>query len=171
MAVVIGKIWLIGRAYAAAIERRKGNFNFEGDDFYVEVVAPRIINSGIDSWLSPFQQDQNIDRNNMQLTLKVHADVTNLFYEISGLKKRSLASKYLHFHFPNLFYIYDSRAQYAISKLTHIIGRVGGSDPDSDHVYRKFAEKCMVLQSYIANTFSINLTPRELDNLLLELAK
>ena len=98
MAVVIGKIWLIGRAYAAAIERRKGNFNFEGDDFYVEVVAPRIINSGIDSWLSPFQQDQNIDRNNMQLTLKVHADVTNLFYEISGLKKRSLASKYLHFH-------------------------------------------------------------------------
>jgi len=33
-----------------------------------------------------------------------------LFSKISGLNKRSLASKYLHFHVPELFYISDSRA-------------------------------------------------------------
>ena len=32
--VIIGKILLIGRTYAAAIERRKDTGNYKGDDFY-----------------------------------------------------------------------------------------------------------------------------------------
>ena len=40
--VIVGKIWLIGRSYAAAIERRK-NAVVVGDDFYYDVVAPKML--------------------------------------------------------------------------------------------------------------------------------
>ena len=36
--VIVGKIWLIGRSYAAAIERRK-NAVGGGDDFYYDVIV------------------------------------------------------------------------------------------------------------------------------------
>jgi len=36
--------------------------------------------------------------------------LTDIFTKISGIEKRSLSSKYLHFHFPDLFFLYDSRA-------------------------------------------------------------
>ena len=58
--------------------------------------------------------------------VKVHYLTTKLFSKISGLNKRSLASKYLHFHVPELFYIFDSRAYDAMrnsellsAKLAH----------------------------------------------------
>lgn len=44
--VVIGKIWLIGRSYAAAIERRKHADNYQGDDFYYDAVAPKMLEIG-----------------------------------------------------------------------------------------------------------------------------
>ena len=43
--VIVGKIWLIGRSYAAAIERRK-NAVVVGDDFYYDVVAPKMLEIG-----------------------------------------------------------------------------------------------------------------------------
>lgn len=43
--VIVGKIWLIGRSYAAAIERRK-NAVVIGDDFYYDVVAPKLLENG-----------------------------------------------------------------------------------------------------------------------------
>jgi len=48
---IIAKVWLIGRSYAAAIERRKntGSSQFNGDDFYIEKVAPEIKRSEIDA--------------------------------------------------------------------------------------------------------------------------
>ena len=44
--VVIGKIWLIGRSYAAAIERRKNADDYQGDDFYYDAVAPKMLEIG-----------------------------------------------------------------------------------------------------------------------------
>jgi len=48
--VIIAKIWLIGRTYAAAIERRLVAHKTEGDAFYETEVAPKIRSSGIDDW-------------------------------------------------------------------------------------------------------------------------
>ena len=59
--------------------------------------------------------------NNIGQIISVHNFLTVIFNEISGLDKRSLASKYLHFHLPNLFYIYDSRADNAIRKMVKTI--------------------------------------------------
>jgi hypothetical protein len=45
--IIVGKIWLIGRAYAAAIERRKNATVSElGDGFYFNIVAPKMLEVG-----------------------------------------------------------------------------------------------------------------------------
>jgi len=165
---VTAKIWLIGRSYAAAIERRKNKKDHDNDDFYIDIVAPKIINSDIDKWLSELNKFSEINEKSIIKILEVHSKVTDLFKEISGLEKRSLASKYLHFHCPHLFYIYDSRAVNAISKNNEILGRTGRSKfKCADNEYRKLVEKCINLQAYIKEHYAKNLSPRQIDNVLL----
>jgi hypothetical protein len=163
---VIAKVWLIGRAYAAAIERRR-NRSDQNDDFYVQKVGPSIIRSGIDSWIKSSRQWDEPSKESFATLLEVHNCTTQLFSDISGLEKRSLASKYLHFHVPNLFYIYDTRAVEALRELSSVVGRAGRADTPADNEYRKFAEKCLALQQYIESELGVRLAPREIDNLLL----
>ena len=65
---IVGKIWLIGRSYATAIERRKTGVAGipEGDDFYFDRVAPFILDSDIDTWIKSignkeFPNDDNLN--------------------------------------------------------------------------------------------------------------
>ena len=164
---VIAKIWLIGRSYAAAIERRREKTD-ENDDFYVNTVAPAIISSDIDLWLQRTSEHKAPTHRSLQDILSTHASVTSLFSKITGLEKRSLASKYLHFHQPSLFYIYDTRAVEGMRKLSSVVGRASAGEAIADVEYRKFAEKCLRLQENIEKNFGVLLTPRELDKLLLE---
>lgn len=108
---IAAKIWLIGRAYAASIERRKKKYNIN-DDFYSEVVIPQIKQSGVDEWIQNCRSKKS-----KESCLLAHKKTTGLFKRISGLEKRSLASKYLHFHLPDMFFIYDSRASSGINIL------------------------------------------------------
>lgn len=48
--VISGKMWLIGRAYAAAIERGAGEAIKDGEDLH-ETIAPEIRDSELDRWL------------------------------------------------------------------------------------------------------------------------
>jgi hypothetical protein len=181
---VLGKIWLIGRSYAAAIERRRKHQNasddaqivdttyseYNGDKFYEDVVWPRIKEGNIDAWLQPLR-DLAVDEETISISIEAHNNLMNIFNKISG-NKRSLASKYLHFHAPNLFFIYDSRATTAISKL-----RKGGYEglkypsfkkekKNFDPEYAQFCHSCLWLQSEIKKQYGIELTPRALDNIL-----
>ena len=165
-AEVIAKVWLIGRSYAAAIERRRERSD-ENDDFYVEKVAPAIIGSNIDNWISDVSVHGRISIGSKTSALFAHHQVTKLFSDITGLEKRSLASKYLHFHQPELFFIYDTRAVEALRKLSSPVGRATKKSEESDNEYRKLVEKCLRLQSFIQNEFNVSLTPREIDKLLL----
>jgi len=166
--VVTAKIWLIGRAYAAAIERRRNVLAIDNDDFYLDVVAPAIINSKIDLWLEDLSEYDLICPQSIPLILDTHLKVSQLFCDISGLQKRSLASKYLHFHFPNLFYIYDSRVLKSLSGLSSTLGRIGHLKYDSaDNEYRKVFEKCDRLHKSIKAKHLMDLNTREIDNLLL----
>ncbi len=166
---IVGKIWLIGRSYAAAIERRKtGDAGIpEGDDFYFDRVAPFVLESDIDTWIQSIGVKELPNNDNLVRIVDVHWRVTDLFLKISGQEKRSLASKYLHFHRPETFFIYDSRAVSAISKYKEITGRASKSDQRCDGEYRKFYYKCLKLQKYIHDTYDVYLAPRAIDNLLL----
>ncbi|MGQ0578153.1 MAG: hypothetical protein ACT4PQ_04490, partial [Betaproteobacteria bacterium] len=90
------------------------------------------------------------------------------FSEISDLEKRSLASKYLHFHVPKLFFIYDSRAVEAMREFSDVLPRAGRTDGTGDNEYRKFAEKCSALGAHCTNEFGLCPLPRQIDNLLLK---
>jgi hypothetical protein len=165
-AEIVAKIWLIGRAYAAAIERRK-NGDENNDNFYLGTVAPSIRKSDIDRWLGALKKVASTTTETLPLVTQTHQNVMNLFEQVSGLNKRSLASKYLHFHYPNIFFIYDSRACNAMRMLKVITGRAPKANGEGDNEYRKFVIKCVALREYIKNKYRVSMTPRQLDTLLL----
>jgi hypothetical protein len=166
-------VWLIGRAYAAAIERRRAaHVGSSADDFYLEQVAPKFRTCGIDSWFGPLRQSRRLTRGNLEQVVGIHFRLTHVLRKISGLDKRSLASKYLHFHFPDHFFIYDSRAVQALRQWSHVLIRAEryNGEIENDNEYRKFCDKCVQLTTYVKREYDKNLTPRQLDNLLLDKA-
>jgi hypothetical protein len=165
---VVAKMLMVGRVYAAAIERRRGKA--EGsDDFYISIVAPAIMKSGLDEWIAEAAQYDLDCEEALDAMTDAHGRTTRLFQRISGLEKRSLASKYLHFHVPRLFFIYDTRAVSGLRAVREIVGRAKAdhTSPRGDDVYRKFASKCLRLRQHVKSEYSVALGPRELDNLLL----
>lgn len=163
-AEIIGKIWLIGRAYAAAIERRK-KVEETGDRFYEKTVATAIRKSKIDTWIGSIGEGGSPGSPD---SIAVHKRVMDLFQSITGLEKRSLASKYLHFHKPDVFFIYDSRAKRAISQVVPRLNRIPEIDTRKfDMEYKSFVRRCVWLHQHIEHTYGVQLTPRELDKVLL----
>lgn len=162
---IAAKILLIGRVYAAAIERQAEN---AGDDFYLGTVVPKVLASDIDQHLTDISGITLHDPGAVEFIVDTHGYVTNLFNEISLKKKRSLASKYLHFHRPELFYIYDSKAVAALGEFRRITGRASRTSGHGDNEYRKFVEKCHRLREYCEKLVGSEITPRQLDNLLLK---
>ena len=68
---IIAKVWLIGRAYAAAIERRRNKTDIN-DDFYINKVAPIFRNSEINKCLATLKNEKEITVYNIEKILKVH---------------------------------------------------------------------------------------------------
>jgi hypothetical protein len=154
--------------YAASIERRRHNRDIRGDDFYLAVVAPAIRHSGIDTWFQPLRR---LKTPTATAVIPVHAFVTKLFKDISGQGNRALASKYLHFHFPKLVYIYDSRAERAIRQVTALHrGDVSGFD-DYDPTYARFFLRCETLRTQLQDLLGKFVSPRELDKVLLAVVR
>ena len=165
---IIAKIWLIGRSYAAALERRKNKDDGPaGDLFYEDKVVSEIKASQIDTWLVLLKNTSKPES-----IIETHSKLTELFYSISELEKRSLASKYLHFHRPNLFFIFDSRAMKAIRKITPSASNQlpDLSPSEFDKEYMRFYRRCLWLQSDLQNRIGISLSPRQIDKVLLFVA-
>lgn len=171
---IIAKVWLIGRAYAAAIERRKGS-DTDNDSFYINEVAPRIRASDIDKYIGKIRKYSSISINNIPAILNTHYRLMRIFQSISKLNKRSLTSKYLHFHCPCLFFLFDSRACAGISRLINTYNlRPAFNKLKSqiniskyDEQYALFFLKAYLLQQAIQKQFKMPITPRVLDMLLL----
>lgn len=168
---ILAKTLLIGRAYAAAIERRKNKSDIN-DNFYIDTVVPTFQNSRLDTILADLQNKQlSVDK--LHEIINAHFYLTKLLFEITELDKRSFSSKYLHFHLPGLFFIYDSRAVTAMRKF---VSRLPSNlkalaDRESvDKEYSNFVYKCFYLRQTIFDKFNVLLTPRQLDNLLIETA-
>jgi len=166
--VILAKIWLIGRSYAAAIERRKNNEDDINDDFYINQVVPKLKKSKLD-----LEIKKCITLKNDKSVLELHKYLTDLFFELTDLNKRSLASKYLHFHMPDLFYIYDSRVVSAIGQLNKEL-KLGNLTAEisenNDEAYSIFYLKCKRIVEKIKNEYNIELSCRQLDNLLIQIA-
>jgi len=166
--IVMAKVCIIGRVYSASIERRTVKREvIASDSFYEDNVAPAVKTSDIHKWLNGLKRFNEVSRQTLPIIIETHSKVVDLFRKISGMNKRSLASKYLHFHLPDLFYIYDSRA---VDGLRRILPRFRTKNLFSacDPKYSKFCQKVFWLQQSIEHTFRKRLTPRQLDRLLLK---
>lgn len=169
---ILAKVWLIGRAYSAAVERRK-NKKQNNDSFYTEKIVPLFKEAQLDNKLRIFRGMKRPSEDNLRKILEIHRELTELLNRETNLDKRSFSSKYLHFHFPDLFFLYDTRA---VTSLRTFVSRVPKGlkyvmkDGEVDKEYSTFFCKCYYLREQIMKEYGLDLTPRQLDNLLIEIA-
>ena len=182
---IAGKVMMIGRIYSASIERRKNKKNSETNaDFYLDKVVPALKKSHLDRQIDEAKAEKYPTLENAHVFIAIHWKLSAIFEELTDQTKRSLASKYLHFHVPEKFFIFDSRAKKAVNdqkinnqkidaknEIKHIKARLGKTPYDTE--YLTFFAKCLVLRSEIkrmaGNGTKTHLTPRELDKFLLNL--
>jgi hypothetical protein len=163
---IIAKILLIGRSYAASIERRR-NAELDSDNFYITTVAPTLEKSDLDAWLATLAEEVPGSPN----AVAVHKKLMDLFESITKLNKRSLASKYLHFHLPSVFFIYDSRAKQAVTKVVPRLNKLDNVPAENfDQEYKDFVRRCVWLRQDIFSKHKVLLTPRQIDKLLLSIS-
>jgi len=169
-AQIVAKVWLIGRAYSASIERGRMSVDSDStnDEFYTLDIPNVLRNSLLDEKLQPLARLKELDETNVGAVLDAHAYLVQLFKQLTGKEKRSLASKYLHFHFPELFFIYDSRAVLGVRSLglprrSFTLRAATAADAQ----YAKFVGAALALRGHVASKFGATLSPRQLDRLLL----
>lgn len=166
--VVHGKLWLIGRAYAAAVERTSAG------RVLMKHVAGALVESEIDSRIAGIADILRVDSTNIDRVLDVHYYLTALFKSATGHAKRSLASKYLHFHAPNAFFIFDSiAAKYLAGALRGIKRpRESGASKDwHDPTYAAFARGCLYYRDhFLQKELDPPVTPRDVDKVLYDKA-
>jgi hypothetical protein len=166
---IIAKIWLIGRAYSASIERGRGKAADSGlsnDRFYAEAVPKALRASRLDEKLGALAKLKETKESNVGPVLDAHTHLVHVFQGLTNKSKRSLASKYLHFHRPDLFFIYDSRAVQGIRALG-IPARALDVPPSADREYARFVGAAIGVREYVRSELRRRLSPRELDRLLL----
>jgi hypothetical protein len=168
---IVGKIWLIGRSYAAAIERGALS-NYKGDSFYRYDVAEKVkvVGAELDRRIATLKGEPKVTKELLKEVIETHNFLTGAFCTITGKENRSLASKYLHFHVPNVFYIYDSIACREVTKLRTLDRELKQYllKYNCDYEYVDFVAKIFPLNMEIYQEHGVWLTPRQLDSLLLE---
>jgi hypothetical protein len=173
---ILAKILFIGRIYAATVERRKNKKPDElGDDFYIKEVVPSLRNSKLDQKLLGLNTCTTIDATNFVSILETHKYLLDIFFKLTKLEKRSLCSKYLHFHRPDLFFIYDSRVVSALRDFPSANGstinlqkKIEGKDVDKE--YSKFVIKSLEVRNRFEKILESPITPRSYDKILLHFA-
>jgi hypothetical protein len=127
-----------------------------------EFAAYRLGQSGVDRWFAGLTTAEQIDPARL---FELHKRVMDVFDDLPADQARSLASKYLHFHFPELFYLYDSRVATAALELGHgECGYLAGGEHDPE--YARFFACCRKLVEAFASLAGRRPNPRELDRLL-----
>jgi hypothetical protein len=166
---IIAKVWLIGRSYAVAIERGK-SADVANDEFYQTDVIEKMINSDMDEWLFALPDRMTDPWRELGQVVAVHKALMDLFTELTDKRNRSLASKYLHFHRPDLFFLYDSRAKAAAGKASPSIRKIREiKAPVFDGEYLNLVRRCEWITEHVAQRFNALLTPRQLDKMLLRI--
>lgn len=150
--VIIMKTSIIGRVYGVQLVRFKKNKkdNRSGDKFYEEKVIPTFKNSGIDEKISNLKT-KNLSPENFHEILSVHKFLMETLRHIIHQDDHSFCSKYLHFHLPKLYFLYDTRGCQSVSILGDKLNKEQKQDfferpDDYDLVYVKYFLKCYYLK-------------------------
>ncbi|MDF1690626.1 MAG: hypothetical protein P1U35_13565 [Cycloclasticus sp.] len=159
---ITGKLWIIGRSYSAAIERKAGK------DFRIEDAAEILIESEIDQKIEELKKIDRPNNENIEVILEAHKHVTDVLSKATGIEKRSLASKYLHCHSPRSVFIYDSIANGNIRKRLNPIKPRFIVPKGFDGSYSSFAYRCIYYRDTVLEPeLGKSATPRRVDMELL----
>jgi hypothetical protein len=168
---VTAKMLMIGRIYAATAERgrsRGSAASSSGDEFYTRDIPQKLKDSRLDSRMNSIRSLRRVTADNVAAIIEVHSTLMNELEDLTGIGKRSLSSKYLHFHLPNLFFIFDERAQRMLRQVghtSHVRGQARALGGDATYV--RFVLSALALREQLEERFSVRLTPRHLDRILL----
>lgn len=151
--IVADKLRLIARLYAEY---------GAGLGFSPEYSAHCLTKSSVDRWFCTLATSENLDTS---LLLELHKRVMDVFADLPEVEARSLASKYLHFHFPELFCIHDAEVETAVNALME--GDCGFlALADFDAAYGRFHACCRKLAERLRPELGRRLSPREMDRVL-----
>lgn len=166
---VVAKIWLIGRAYSAAAERGVSGKGQSED--YIIRLSQRFIDQNADRFLARLPKQPGNFNEHLSVVTETHHLVESVFSNDDELGRVSLTSKYLHFHRPDLFPIYDSRAATAIAKVTPDSRFTGYALPPehATTLYGKFCVRCAWLIDEMTRQANKTPTLRQLDTMLLQI--
>ena len=166
---VTAKVWLIGRAYSAAVERgvaRESAAPRDTTRFYRLRIARPIRLSGIDRHIAKLRTISRLDVKNAPFVLATHARLVDVLAKSIRKRKRSFASKYLHFHAPIAVPIYDSIAAGSLRERIPNRRRLPRSFRGYDPAYAMFVGRYLQFRDDIVARFGLDLSPRQLDRLL-----
>jgi hypothetical protein len=174
--IIVAKLFLIGRSYAAAIERRKTDDKMSTEEFYYEQVAPKMmeIGSELDERIEQINKmGDDLSEENIKYILNTHGFLTREIRKITGMDKRSLVSKYLHFHCRKSFFIFDSITSgnigICVNKDKGLYDRI--YQDDYDEIYCDFYLKAYQISHYAKEKLHRDLSPRDIDYILLSLKR
>lgn len=168
---VVAKIWLIGRSYAASVERIHGVERPQGDIYY-DHVAPAIckIAKPLQDAIENLNKQNCLDENNFTLVLETHRLLEMALHSAVSMNMTSLASKYLHFHCRNVLPIYDSYAYRGaislVKKDSAALKAMLGRGIAANETYADFVMRFLFLQNKIVDQYGKSLSLREMDFLL-----
>lgn len=170
-AEIIAKVWLIGRAYSASVERGRRSADgatASNEQFYTATLPKALRESSLDEDLACLvDAPPDWTPTTVTAVLNAHANLTRVFYNITKKNKRSLASKYLHFHSPELFFIFDSRAALSIRRLG-LSPRKIRVPAKADSAYARFISDALGVIDHLTKVNTRRILPRDLDRLLLQ---
>jgi hypothetical protein len=131
-------------------------------DFSPEYIAHRLGRAEVDRWFGGLATAEKLD---IALLLEVHKHMMRVFDDLDEAEARSLASKYLHFHFPELFFVFDSRVEAAAVALGE--GDCGYlALTEHDPTFGRFYACARKLVDKMTPLVGRRLSPRELDRVL-----
>jgi hypothetical protein len=131
-------------------------------NFSSELVAHLLGRSGIDRWFASLATAEHLDP---ALVFELHKRVMDVFGDLPEAQARSLASKYLHYHFPELIFIYDEGLETAAIDLGK--GECGYlARSEHDPIYGAFFACCRKLSDKLSALAGHRLSPRDLDLVL-----
>lgn len=174
---IVAKTWLIGRTYSVALERRRGAF--ESNEVYYREKIPQVFSSShLDLWLSQLPEDKELTADLLPDVLAVHTNLVSYLKmnldsteAKQGLNRVSFCSKYLHFHRPLLFPIYDARAVKGLRLLIKDYLPEPLWNLPNPATYKPFVEVILNVLPVLASQANERLTLRHFDNLLLLLSE
>jgi hypothetical protein len=171
---IIMKTLIIGRVYSVQLERRKNKDHLIGDRFYEDMVIPTFMKSRLDEKLINLRTE-NLKPSVFNDVFSVHKSLMDSLHKITEMDKRSFCSKYLHFHLPKLFFLYDSRLCQSVSILS---GKITKEQKETfintrknyDITYVEFFLKCYNLKEELQNYLNRPLKIRDFDNIMIEIS-